>query len=101
MKHIKQYEASNNFKHPKVGDYVIMRSDANVPEIKTYINTHTGKVTKTYPYSLEVTYDNPPIVIGVSAETFKNREFSKDQIVDFSKNIDDLETKLSANKYNI
>lgn len=104
MKYLKQYEDYKDIKNPNVGDYVLMRSEANIPEISDYINNNIGKVTKTYQYSIEVTYDNPPIINlppDAAKFPFTDREFSKNQIVDFSENKDELESKISSKKYNL
>jgi len=87
----------------EVGDYVLMRS--SVHSIVEFINNTIGKIIG-FDYdkynNIKVTYDNIPE--DLRTYWFNNtndRDFNINQVVEFSKNKEELELKLAAKKYNL
>jgi len=117
MKHIKQYEELNN--DPKKGDYILPKVKWNVESAWSYFFNNTiGKINyiKTKDKDKKV-YE---IIIYYNAEdTLEDMKYiklhpvNKDETIfyyivpikksdfDYSKNKEELEVKLSANKYNL
>lgn len=97
MKYIKTFEKLGE---PTIGDYVIcVDKDYDDLEFNNFLATSIGKVVKYQYDQYYVEYDNPPIYIE---DTWGNPiRFILDEILHFSKNKEDLEIYVQANKYNI
>jgi hypothetical protein len=106
MKHIKYFE---NVYEPQVGDYVICEEEYSVDDaVDSFIKNTIGiiidiKYDKKYPYI--VAYENIPDAIRkdyFTLEDFKRtRQMMREEIIHFSKNKEDLEYYIQANKYNL
>jgi len=110
MKYIKTYE--NLTDEPKAGDYVMCEESSetdSVIEINDFIKNNIGVIRSIsqfiydVPYIIE--YDNIPdslrgIYLGFP-EYNNNRRMSRDEIIHFSSNKEDLEPYIQANKYNL
>lgn len=103
MRYLKTFENMNI----EIGDYVICKCPVNIQhfkEICDFLLSHVGQI-KDYYYSsndtlYEIFYDEDlPYVHNV--ENKKRIIFSKKQILYRSKNKEDLEAKISAQKYNL
>ena len=124
MKYIKMFE---NLK-PEVGDYVICKEDGDTYssiEFNNYLSNSVGRIIKNSSDSLfHVTFDHLPsddvlkysfyvakssIIRNLDKSKYKmfNDKYTnvtildKTDIIDWSKNKEELELKLAANKYNI
>ena len=113
MKHLKSFE--NNNQEPEVGDYVICEDCVSLEEeFKNFMCNNIGLIVEinpntNYPYTLY--YENIPdnIIDGFSCVLNNNYEYdykclramSREEIIHFSKNKEDLETILASNKYNL
>ena len=124
MKYIKMFE---NLK-PEVGDYVICKEDGDTYssiEFNNYLSNSVGRIIKNSSDSLfHVTFDRLPsddvlkysfyvakssIIRNLDKSKYKmfNDKYTnvtildKTDIIDWSKNKEELELKLAANKYNI
>lgn len=119
MKYIKTYE--NSQKPPKIGDYVAINPSKNLPVNNIYINIikdflknnigqiinikkekvmfPPGKLNK-INYMLAVKYENVPEDVS---GFFKNniKVFNLSSVAAFGKTKEEVEIKLSANKYNL
>lgn len=96
MKHLKSYENINKNKL-NINDYVIMNSLTFDNIIVNFVSTHVGQIkylsSNKFGLKVEYNYPNCP---------FDNpREFSADQIVYTSKNINDCQLFLQQQKYNL
>ena len=121
MKYLKRFEDINN-EEPEVGDYVIVYDTftytTNMIEWREFMNTHVGKLinkrdsgahnSKRMFYDVE--YENIPenikkIIFKYKFDPQTNKAtekgFTIDEIVYWSKNKEELELKLAANKYNL
>jgi hypothetical protein len=121
MKYIKTFEDINTAE-PEIGDYVIVYDQftytSNMIEWKEFMNTHVGRLirkrdsdinnTKRLLYDVE--YENIPenvkrIIFKYKFDPKTNKAVEKgfniDEIVCWSKNKEELELKLAANKYNL
>lgn len=107
MKHIKIYENfSDNESDIEVGDFAIFYYDEVAqytyhaklnPTLKDYINNNVGYITNVSNKEnlwIEVLYENLPYSSNKIILT-------KDNIVKYSKNKEELEIYLNANKYNL
>jgi len=114
MKHLKTLETISN--DPQIGDYVIIKSYSPVDEVNDFINNNIGQIIdisqSKYSFSkyrLSIIYDNIPSEIkqyfennnikGTFYDGFRDYKFS--DIIEYSKNKEDLEIILSSNKYNL
>ena len=96
MKYLKTYESSISY---SVGDYVIIQTE-NIPD---FIENNIGQIIKIANYNeISVKYENIPIKYKSYYFTDNNeRRFVNSQILHCSKNKEDLEHILTANKYNL
>ena len=117
MKYIKTYEDLAN--NPEIGDYVICDEKGNDEEISDFEKNNIGRVVdyrtvyNTNPtfdsistfFNIFVQYKNVPNEIYDDFDYHKRiancRIFSKKEIKYCSKNKEDLEIILQANKFNI
>ena len=106
MKYIKQFE--NISKDPKVGDYVIC--EEGNPELKEFIENNIGQICRIYTEKYNpiypkyyIKYDNiPDDLKGFSIlNGIKVRIIFSHNILFYSNSIEELELKISANKYNL
>ena len=115
MKYLKTYEIIHS-DGPKVGDYVICSvGNYDIPEwydkkdeLTKFISNNIGVVTHIKKYSLygdyKIKYEKSNLVKNFCrVRDWKNNTFEMDfnQIKHFSKNKEELEAILAANKYNI
>ena len=123
MRYLKAYEDING---PKKGDYVIMRSRFDNPELTKFIENTIGRIYIIYYNHTETTntiddkdldicviYDWIPIEIrdhnfrpAPAPNIFSKQGgytcfFKKNYILEYGKTIDDLNLKISVKKYNI
>ncbi len=114
MKYLKTYEDINN--EPQVGDYVIcgvpgIRESDN-PDMFNFIKNTIGQIVKiensdtAYP-TYYVHYNNIPEYLkfdsrkSPSLSIFNEEPFRRKNITYWSKNKEELELKIIANKYNL
>jgi hypothetical protein len=94
MRYIKTFEDIEN--KPRIGDYVLMRSEAGYPDVEKFVNNTIGQI-----YNFEmgggviIKYENPPNNYG------KERMFHRSQIVAFASTIEELKLKIRTIKYNL
>jgi hypothetical protein len=110
MKHLKKYEQLKE-QEPKIGDFVICTDNGitNDKNFESYLNTNIGKIilirdNDKDPYC--VLYEDIPSNFKVYASIVHDKirkliKFNRDEIKYFSKNKEDLERIIIANKYNI
>jgi len=116
MKHIKKINTNNNSEEPKIRDWVICKEDDDNDEFVSFLNDNIGKIidiekndhqnpiiSKYY----HVEFYNIPINIQprftssfIKKGAFTRRMY-RNEIIVFSKNKEDLEVILNANKYNL
>jgi hypothetical protein len=103
MKYIKKYE--NFDKVPKIGDYVLMRTDSKNIDFRNFLKNNFGQIVKIGNSLVNVKYE-----LSINKEIFYffdldcSRSFNKKKIVAFSDNLDDLKLQLQfpeTSKYNI
>lgn len=111
MKHVKHFEDINT--KPEVGDYVFCQT--SLPEAKEFFDNHIGKISYIDDYyddendSLEKYHINfgvllPRLVKNVFATVDLAPNLvtlASFEIIHFAKTKEEIETKISANKYNI
>jgi len=111
MKYIKTYKS---IKEPQVGDYVLFYLNPKIgnEELRTFFNANIAQVIKidkieNYPYqepnpTISILYEYvPPGIIDQFDRKNFNISLPKNAIVACSKNKEDLEPYIIANKYNI
>lgn len=112
MKYIKKFE--NEKKLPKVGDYILIKSKYVEGVFNEFFKYNIGIVVRKGYLYWKVKFNNIPqhLKSRKLKNEFKSDEESKiynkctwtiyeDEIIDFSENKEDLEMKLTANKYNL
>ena len=107
MVHLKLFEEYNNQSDIQVGDYVIC-DPSNVSEseeMEIFIENNIGQYVEydedydsEFPYRIYYA-DAPKSMFGDKHD--KHIEVSKEEIIYFSPNIEDLEIFISVNKYNL
>jgi len=103
MKHLKYFE---NIEEPQVGDYVICEELSNLtPDICNFISSNIGIIEYTKnddgETSYYIKYENVPEDIFFLTLRNNKRDMSREEIIHFSKNKEDLEYIINANKYNL
>jgi len=103
MKYIKQYEDINNI---ELDDYVVcIDTFTKNIELSEFIQTNIGQVVKiVYDVNYYVQYDNIPEQLKSNFDdlSLKNtRLMNKHEIIESSKNKEDLVHLITANKYNL
>ena len=110
MKHLKTFE---NIKKPQVGDYVLCYEDAKDHNLKEFINNNIGKISiirdkgSYIECNYTIEYENIPSIISNRFTNFKKgdkkneRNMREEEIIFFSKNKEDVELYMQANKYNL
>lgn len=108
MKHLKTYEAINIT--PEVGDYVIANSIYASKKLQSFFNSNIGQIIEKVK---DVNKKSPDIILyKVYYDPYEVEPnnvilddnswlFDVDEILHISKNKEDLELILSANKYNL
>jgi len=114
MKYIKSFENSKNKQKPKVGDYIVYLNAETSPNMASFTNNKIGKVIENkskHTDKIFVEYEQIPPVNSIKyfdLDTKTNKYYmwfnsstsmSNDYIS--SKNIEDLEPIIAANKYNL
>ena len=101
MKYIKTFE--NLSEYPNVGDYVICE-EGNL-NLKDFIENNIGQIYKKYAgrrAKYLVKYENAPDLSGFSElDGFRVRVMYSDEFIYLSSDRAELESILSANKYNL
>ena len=105
MKYIKTFEGLNN-KEPKIGDYVICTTeDQTAPGLKEFSEHTIGKCIKNEIFVVTIQYDYVPSEILYtnfdSTGKLPTRWMTKDDILYFSPNKEDLEIYIDSDKYNL
>jgi hypothetical protein len=105
----KIYESLNKGK-PEIDDYILVKylysSDPNyLSELKNFLDNTIGILNDIDINEILVRYDNVPnnlkIFFKKTNKVFYTKPFEKKSIVCYSKNKEDLEKILMANKFNI
>lgn len=95
MKYIKTFEDTQN--EPRIGDYVLMRSETGNPNVEKFVNNTIGQL---YQFDVAggviIKYKNSPY-----NDDGQKRMFHRSQIVAFSPSIDELKLKIRTIKYNL
>jgi len=111
MKYIKEYETIENQLND--GDYVICYYDKLAryayhaeltDELKEFINNNVGRiniVSRVQYTWIDVSYENIPYNLMNKFSDINSILLTKDAVVDTSPDKEELEVKLSANKYNL
>ena len=99
MKYIKTFESKLT---PQIGDYVICKDEYNTV-IQDFISNSIGIIIpgETGRKYYTVKYENIPRSIRTYFRIDGDRSFGKNDIVYHSKNKEDLEHFVQANKYNL
>ena len=98
MKYIKSYESKSK---PQIGDYVKIRSlGQDITPFKIFLDNNIGKIKDINKKNVYVHYEYVPDNFKLSFPK-DSRVFLSSQISEFSKNKEDIELIISANKYNI
>jgi hypothetical protein len=99
----------------KVGDYVLIHTTSTIPGVKEFINNNIGVLEKIEEDkndmwghvrrgNITIRYDDvPDEIIGwftINGDAFY-RQFDKDQVVTFGKTPEEVEIKISSDKYNL
>lgn len=113
MKHIKSYENIND-DNPQIGDYVICEEQnamINYSKLNNFFKNNPGKIKNITDHDINnyvIEFYNVPKDLYISyfdivqgEENLYTRPMSRNELIVFSKNIKDLEFKLSAKKYNL
>ena len=112
MKYIKNFEKININK-PEIGDYVIAIDEDTHTDVKNFINNNIGKIVNIKNHKrFGVLYHTKYTNVDDDIEEWFTKENNLDkkcgircfylhEIIAFSKNIEDLDTILNANKYNL
>lgn len=103
MKYIKAFE---NNTEPEIGDYVVVTTfRKDYKPIKNFLETHIGRIDftqKIYQTSYRVKFDESYVMlspnISISSDCYWAQ---RSEILNFSKNKEDLKYIISANKYNL
>lgn len=97
MKYIKNFERMKIV--PQIDDYVIMITRNEI--LDDFISSNVGQITSFDGQStIRVKYEDIPIDLS-SSFTDNTRKFLIELIKDISKNKEDLEMKISSQKYNL
>jgi len=105
MKYIKTFESKN--KTPEVGDYVICSEIASTDTRETtdFIENNIGQIIQDDDDIYKIKYINPPLTgdfLHVSIDDpLRYRWAIRNRILHFSKNKEDLEAILAAEKFNL
>lgn len=120
MKYLKTFEKLQE--QPEVGDYVLINTVSTIKGVSEYINNTFGQIIDIQPDKIDiwdfksvgdivVKYTDVPSEIKSWFNKNKNitrnyarefdRRFSPEQVVAFAKTKEELELKLTANKYNL
>ena len=112
MKYIKKFE--NHIDDIQIGDYVICHEDSDSNrsnELVDFVNNNIGRIVSHGYYSADdynITFDNIPKKFKKNdyfsikdGDKEYSRYMQKNEIIDWSKNKEELELKLAVNKYNI
>jgi len=115
MKHLKNFKSIQST--PQINDYVICKEETYCVDdrLANFINNNIGQIAEInkkdgeYPYVIK--YENiPDDIFSYFSDILKNnykydirclRAMDRIEIIHFSKNKEDLETILNANKYNL
>jgi len=104
MKYIKLYENILPLDgESKTGDYVIC-NDFSIPQtINTIGRIELRLNVNNYPYYIKFDDDFMDSLDGEELSYFQEglRKMSKDEIIHFSQNREDLETIINSNRYNL
>lgn len=100
MKHLKTYE--ENTQYPEVGDYVLIDPMCAQENLESFFKTEIGKIIEYVDDDYEqyhIKFDKPL----PSLEKYKDNflTFSDEEILDFSKNKEELLIKINAQNFNI
>jgi hypothetical protein len=100
IKYLKTFEENDS--EPQVGDYVLCEEHI-YPEntLTNFLNTHIGIITADDYIKTKYRYDVDFKVLIPPDNLIDSRRFMLDEIVHWSKNKEDLEVIMSANKYNL
>lgn len=107
---VKKFNKSLN--KPQVGDYVICYESGVEPEeeLQLFLSENIGKIffikegSTRFPYFVQyqdIPYNCKPEFEDFLADRKDIRNFSRDEIIEFSDNQQDLEDKIIAKKYNL
>jgi hypothetical protein len=102
MKYLKTFEENEN--EPQVGDYVIVREN-RILLLDSFFSENVGRIvddkySRRYPFLVQ--FENIPDDLKIEfGDKNNSRQFSIDEIDHWSKNKEDLELMISANKYNL
>jgi hypothetical protein len=109
MKHLKTYEKNNN--NPQIGDYVICSSISGGHKLNNFLSQNIGqyieennpsqsKVSSLWAYIIK--YENiPNSLISANFNGKNYRYVTRNEIIMWSPNKEDLETYIDQNKYNL
>ena len=95
MKYIKLFEELNE---PQIGDYVVCDVDEDEVDLYNFLQNHIGCIDRSYQGEKEFDYY---VKFTEEINTKDEVAFKKDEIIFWSKNIEDCEIFLNAKKYNL
>lgn len=100
MRYIKTYEYME--KRPQVGEYVICEENSNIKEINDFLSQNIGKIVDIDGNKFEVLYNSSKIPNKISHNFYGGKRLMEiHEIIHHSYNIDDLESIIDGNKYNL
>lgn len=89
-----------NLQSPKIGDYVITKSQQS-GAIAIFTNNNIGQLKSIYKNDYRIKYNNIPSELKGNFDGEYRRGFDLRQIIHWSKNKEDLEIILQSEKYNL
>ena len=102
MKHIKSYEAIESIgdNYPQSGMYAISDTRSQNRDLISFLNNNIGIITYLEDYSVRIEYENIPKNVKNFFDD-KERTCDLELLKYYSKNKEELELKISANKFNL
>jgi phenylalanyl-tRNA synthetase beta subunit len=118
MKYIKKYEDGEEI-NPQIGDYVLINLKLHFyehkREVMNFINNTIGQIINVYHYNnhdvwddeIRVKYDDVPDTIKsyfsnkYDSPDYYSRQVSNKKIVEIGKTLEEVQFKISQNKFNL
>ena len=96
MKYLRNWSKNDYKETPKVGDYIVVKLKNDPTEIARVLEKHIGRIQYRYCDNNGMCSDSCEVKFGST-----NWWIDIDDIIDCSKNKEDLEYYIQANKYNV
>lgn len=101
MKYIKAYEKLSD--EPQIGDYVLCEINDYDNRLEKFTKSNIGQIISkdNSPYPYRIKYENIPTYLKGRFGYDNTRGISREEIINFSPNKEDLKALLNAIKYNL